>query len=79
MPNRRLRIAHIIVQPVLVYDDGEEMTPGPVIDAAQLPVSKLASYAVRLPEQVAELAEKLATQQIEAGQGNADEPKSEVG
>lgn len=37
---RRLRIAYVIVQPVLVWDDGTQLSPGP----------KTASIEVALPE-----------------------------
>jgi hypothetical protein len=54
-----LRIAHILVQPVLVFDDGEEMTPGPGIQAIQLPISKLGQFAKDFPKQVTELQVKI--------------------
>jgi hypothetical protein len=51
----RLRISHVVVQPVLVLDDGEELRPGPPIDPVLLPLSELAEFAASLPDQVAEL------------------------
>ena len=36
---RRLRIAHIVVQAALVWDDGEELSPGPVTRPTTVPLS----------------------------------------
>lgn len=60
----KLRIAHLVIQPVLVWDDGEELTPGPELGQLALPLSKLEEFAGSLPAEVAALAAKLA-----AGQG----------
>lgn len=56
---KRLRVSHVIVQPVLVWDDGDELEAGPQLNAIQLPASGLAAFAAQLPNQVAELAEQL--------------------
>lgn len=56
---RRLRIAHLVVQPVLVWDDGEEMTAGPALNPVTLPLSQVAHLVETLPAEVATLAEKL--------------------
>jgi hypothetical protein len=50
----KLRISHVIVQPVLVWDDGEELTPGPQTAPANLPVSALDGLAERLRTEIAE-------------------------
>ena len=55
----KLRIAHLVVQPVLVWDDGEELTPGPELGQISIPLSKLADFAGSLPAEVAALDEKL--------------------
>lgn len=59
----RLRIQAIIVQAVLVYDDGDELTPGPQVNSITLPLSKVADYIAKLPAEVAALD---AAQQAEA-------------
>lgn len=51
----KLRIAHIIVQPVLVWDDGEELTQGPELGQISIPLSKLTGFAESLPNEVAAL------------------------
>lgn len=51
----KLRISHLVVQPVFVWDDGEELTPGPSIEAMTVPLSKLAMLAETLPAEVAGL------------------------
>lgn len=56
----KLRISHLIVQAVLVYDDGEELTPGPQLNPIQLPLSKLGEFGASLPAEVAALEAKLA-------------------
>jgi hypothetical protein len=46
----RTRLAHLVVQPILVIDDGEELRPGPQIDAVSVTVSQLESYVAKLRE-----------------------------
>lgn len=60
---RRLRIARVIVQPVLVWDDGDELTDGPIVDPVQLPLSAVPGFIDSLPEQVAEIEEQFAKQE----------------
>lgn len=55
----KLRISHIVVQPVLVWDDGEELTPGPELGQIAVPLSKVLPFAEGLPGEVAELQAKL--------------------
>lgn len=70
---RRLRVSHVVVQPVLVWDDGEELTPGPDLNALSLQPSQLGGFAAGLPDQVAQLMEQLATEQTPATE-SADPP-----
>lgn len=65
MTERRLRIAHITVQPVLVWDDGEELTPGPDLQAFSVPLSRAIEIISGLPGEVAALAERLAEVEVE--------------
>lgn len=69
MSERKLRIAHIVIQPVLVWDDGEELTPGPDLQAFSVPVSKAVDIISGLPGEVAALAERLAAGELE---GNSE-------
>jgi hypothetical protein len=50
---RRLRVSHVLVQPILVWDDGEDLSPGPDANAVPVPLSALADYAGRVREEVA--------------------------
>ena len=50
---RKLRIAHVIVQPVLVWDDGEELNQGPQAQPVQLPLSALAGLADQIRAEIA--------------------------
>lgn len=56
---RRLRVAHILIQPVLVWDDGNEITPGPPVQTNQLPVSELINFVATLPSEVARIETEL--------------------
>ena len=51
---RRLRVAHVVVQPVLVWDDGEELTPGPGVQPLSLSLSAFPEFPQQLAEQLAE-------------------------
>jgi len=62
---RRLRIQSIILTPVLVWDDGEELSPGPELGQISVPLSKLGEFAAGLPAEVAALAEKVAQDDAE--------------
>lgn len=45
---RRLRVAAVIVQPVLVWDDGEHLAPGPIAQPVQVGIQDLAAYPQRI-------------------------------
>lgn len=62
MTERRLRVAHVIVQPVLVWDDGEELSPGPQVQAQQLPLSALVSMPDQVRAQLVEIEQQIAEQ-----------------
>jgi hypothetical protein len=68
MTTPRLRISHVVAQPVLVWDDGEELTPGPPIEAITMPLSKLAALADTLPAEVAALEAHLLQESEAKGQ-----------
>lgn len=50
----KVRISHLVIQPVLVLDDGEELTPGPQLEAAPVTLSQLEDYVAKLRAFVAE-------------------------
>ena len=56
----KLRISHVVVQAVLVWDDGTELAPGPELRPASMPLSALGGFAETLPQEVATLSEKLS-------------------
>lgn len=60
--DKRLRLLQVVVQPVLVWDDGEELTPGPQLDAVTVTGAGLTEFAAELPRQVVELEKKLAAE-----------------
>ena len=47
-----IRILHITVQPVLVNDDGNELTPGPEVYPVSVPLSGLVEYLDSLRQEV---------------------------
>lgn len=59
MTDKKLRISHVIVQTVVVYDDGEELTPGPQLQPVSMPLSQVAEFAVHIKDQVSALAEQI--------------------
>ena len=63
---RRLRISHLIVQPVVVWDDGEELTPGPELQTVNLPLSAAPSFIASLPDDIAAIAAQVAEAAAEA-------------
>lgn len=51
----KLRILNVIVQPVLVVDDGEELHDGPTIQPISIPLSQLATLIDRIPTELVQL------------------------
>lgn len=51
---QRLRVSHVIIQPILVWDDGEELSPGPNAGPVQVPLSALAGMADQISKEIAE-------------------------
>lgn len=66
-PTRRLRVAHVLVQPVLVWDDGNELSPGPQLQATQLQLSQVAATLAAVPQQIAELERQLLDADADGG------------
>lgn len=74
MAEKRLRLAGINVQPIFMWDDGsDELTPGPAMQAQQLPASKLAEFADEILDKMVEFEEQALQQEAEA-QANAPQP-----
>ena len=53
--SRRLRISHVIVQPVFAWDDGEELSPGPQAAPITVPLSGLDGLAERFRAELSRL------------------------
>lgn len=51
---RRLRVSHVVVQPVLVWDNGQELSPGPQAQPVSVPLSGLAGLADEIITKIAE-------------------------
>lgn len=57
---KKLRISHLIVHPVLVWDDGEELTPfEKQVQPVQIPLSGITQFTEKLREDVKRLEEQL--------------------
>jgi hypothetical protein len=55
----RVRVAHVVVQPVLVIDENDELSPGPQVQAVTVPLGDLAGVADLLRAEVARLTLQL--------------------
>lgn len=56
--SRRLRVLHVVIQAQLVWDDGDELTPGPQPQPISLPPSGVAAFLDALPGEVARLEQE---------------------
>jgi hypothetical protein len=68
-----VRILHITVQPVLVNDDGSELTPGPEVCPASVTLSGLAEYLDDLRREVRLRNETAAGHEASSRTSNAVE------
>jgi hypothetical protein len=62
----RVRVSHIVVQPVLVIDEGDELSPGPEVRALTVPLAGLAGVADQLRAEVAKLTLQLQEELAQA-------------
>jgi hypothetical protein len=49
---RRLRLTKVLVRPILEWDDGEELTPGPQCEMNELPPSQVSKLLAELKAQI---------------------------
>ncbi len=54
------RLLHIVVHPVLVDDDGENLTPGPPTQPQVLTLAQAVALLATLPEQIDALNTEVA-------------------
>ncbi|AKU43344.1 hypothetical protein CPT_Silence7 [Bacillus phage Silence] len=63
---KKLRVSHVIVQPVLIWDDGEELTPfEQQVNPFQIPLSQLTELSKKIKEEVKQIEEQFNTQHKE--------------
>lgn len=62
---KRLRVAHLVIQPILVWDDGEHLEPGPPAEPVNVAFRDLEEFGAHL---LAELA------QAQASTGGSPQP-----
>lgn len=62
---KRLRVAHVMVQPVLVVDDDESVMPGPLTESVQVPLTQLAGHAEKISGDLVRLQAELDRQESE--------------
>lgn len=75
--SKHLRIARIVVQPELVWDDGEELSAGPPIDSLSITLTQLREFAEALPGQVADMERQLLEAKV-TDPPMMDQPKGSV-
>jgi hypothetical protein len=63
---KTLRALHFVVQPILVWDDGADLTPGPVVEPQALTLAGVRDLVDNWPEKLAEL--ERASEQIQSGE-----------
>jgi hypothetical protein len=63
-PERRLRVVAVTVQPLLVWDDGLDLGPGPVVNPISVPLSDLPVTAERILAELPALEEAAKTARI---------------
>lgn len=68
MKKKKLRISHVIIQPVLLWDDGDNLTPGPQAQPFSVALTDLGSLAEKLRAEVA----------VSEAQALAAEPGSQI-
>lgn len=54
-PERKLRLQHFVVQPVVVWDDGETLLPAPPVQPQPVTLEGLGELARGWPGQLAEM------------------------
>lgn len=52
--SRRLRCQGFAIQPIVVWDDGENLQPGPTLNVVSVPAGDLVAFAARWPGEFAE-------------------------
>lgn len=73
MTERRLRIAYVTVQPALIWDDGDQLIPGPEVESVRLPLAYARQMLDELPDKVNALSEQIrARDAAEAQLDNED-------
>lgn len=58
---KKIRVLHIVVQPVLVFDDGVEFLPGPQIKPVTVRLSELPSLSAEILATVQDMQSKSPT------------------
>lgn len=82
---KKLRISHIIIQPVLFWDDGEELTAGPPLEPLTMTLAKAIAALQTMPadllnlEKEAHAREGVEATQRDAAEASALEPTTAPG
>lgn len=59
--SKKIRVLHVVVQPVLVLDDGTEFLPGPQIKPVTVRLSELAGLGAEILATVQDMQSKSPT------------------
>lgn len=63
----KLRLVIINIQPVVVWDDGENLTPGPTMEVLSLGLDGLKDFVDKFPGQLDKLAEDIKQSNMTKG------------
>ena len=59
-PTPKLRLLHFMVQPILLTDDGEQLSPGPAVQAQALTLLGLKDLVETWPQKLAQIEAEAA-------------------
>lgn len=60
--DRRLRLQHFVVQPVFIWDDGEELSPGPAVEPQPLTLAGLNDLLETWTEKLSQIQAQVASE-----------------
>ena len=72
-PERRLRLQHFVVQPVLSWDDGDDLSPGPWVQAQPVTLAGLRDLLDEWPAKLAELQAQASPPAAETNTASREE------
>jgi len=59
MIEKRIRVLHVIVQPILVLDDGSEFQPGPTVKPVTVRLSELSGMGAEIEAAIVDMQARM--------------------